>query len=287
MVVTEPHGMSYYDLRSRRRSQEIAVLFPEWQPGDERVAVLSPHDDDAALGAGYLLQALQAAGAKVYVFVFCDGSAGYSTPGEKDSIVQRRRVETVGAYRVLGVSEDHIVRFDYHDFSLAPHTGWQMPWGARGTMEPHVRAMRDRRITRVVMPNGYREHIDHEATYRIGAYDAPQVGDAIFADWGLAPPVRSVLQYAVWGDFSPEDALVGRDAVNLRANRAIVGSRLLEERVQEAIRAFESQGQIIEGLVAARSGRFFGGGVLELYLAFDPRPALDYRPYHRVIAEIG
>jgi hypothetical protein len=74
--------------------------------------------------------------------------------------------------------------------------------------------------------------------------------------------------------------------VALRANRAIVARPSVEERVQQAIRAFRSQGQIIEGLIAARQGRQFEGRYLELYVDFDPRPALDYRPYHDFIPNI-
>jgi LmbE family N-acetylglucosaminyl deacetylase len=285
-VVPDSQDFIYYDLRQRKRSEAISLLFPGWQPGDERVAVLSPHDDDAALGAGYILQAARANGGEVYIFIFCNGCAGYSSPEEKKTIVATRRRETMAAYAALDVPEDHIVRFDYPDFSLLPNLGWQMPWNVDGTMACHLRALRDRHITRVVVPNGYREHIDHEATYRIGAYDAPQAGDPILADWGLAPPVRSIVQYAVWGDFSPEDALVSGESVELRANRAIVARPSVEERVQKAIRAFRSQGQIIEGLIAARQGRQFEGRYLELYVDFDPRPALDYRPYHNLIANI-
>ncbi len=278
---------TYYDLRRRKRSEDISLLFPDWRPGDEQIAVLSPHDDDAALGAGYILQAAQVNGAEVYIFIFCNGCAGYSFPEEKETIVATRQQETIASCAVLDIPEDHIVRFDYPDFSLMPNLGWRMPWNATGTMEYHLRALRDRRITRILVPNGYREHIDHEATYRAGAYDGPQVGDPVLADWGLTPAIRSTIQYAVWGDFSPEDALVNAEPVTLRANRAIVTTPSVEERVREAIRAFRSQGQIIEGLIAARQGRQFDGRYLELYLDFDARPALDYRPYHNFIADIG
>ena len=278
---------TYYDLRHRARSSDIALLFPGWQPGDERVVVLSPHDDDAALGAGYVMQAVQANGGEVYIFIFCNGCAGYSVPEDKETIVATRQQETIAAYAALNIAEDHLVRFDYPDFSLMSHLGWQMPWNDRGTMERHLHALRDRRITRVLVPNDYREHIDHEATYRAGAYDSPQVGDPVLADWGLTRPVRSTMQYAVWGDFSPEDALVNGEAPLIRANRAVVAGTEVEQAVQESLRAFQSQGQIIEGLIAARQGRKLNGGYLELYVHFDARPALDYRPYHDFIATIG
>ena len=50
-------GFRFYDLRAGRGSRDIDLLFPGWSPGDERVLVLSPHDDDALLGAGYALAA--------------------------------------------------------------------------------------------------------------------------------------------------------------------------------------------------------------------------------------
>ncbi|MGI6209359.1 MAG: PIG-L family deacetylase, partial [Anaerolineae bacterium] len=80
----------YYDLRSRIKSNDISLIFPGWEPGNERVAVLTPHDDDGALGAGYLTMAALANGADVFVLVFCDGWAGYSTPEEASTIVEVR-----------------------------------------------------------------------------------------------------------------------------------------------------------------------------------------------------
>jgi LmbE family N-acetylglucosaminyl deacetylase len=278
---------TFYDLRRREKGDNISLLFPDWQPGDERLAILSPHDDDAVLGTGYAIRAAQAHGGEVFVFIFADGCAGYSSPEEKDTIVETRARETIAAYKLLDIPEDHILRFNYHDFSVLPHLGLYMPWSGRGTIDNNLRSLRDRRITRILVPNDYREHIDHEAVYRAGAYDGPQVGDPILADWGLVEPIRSMAQYAVWGDFSPEDALVSGEATELRANRALVVEPSVEEEIRQSIRAFESQGQIIEGIIAARQGRRLDNGYLELYIHFDPRPPLDYEPYHHLINQIN
>ena len=51
----------YLDIRSEQFGG-IEVLFPGWQPGDERLCVYSPHDDDAILGAGYAMRAAMDAG---------------------------------------------------------------------------------------------------------------------------------------------------------------------------------------------------------------------------------
>lgn len=281
-------AFTYYDLRRRSRSSDIGLLFPGWRAGDERVLILCPHDDDGILGAGYALLAAGSSGAEVHVAVFCDGWAGYSSPEEAATIVATRRRETLAAYREMGLGPGQIHRFDYPDFSVWPWIGWHLPGGQEGTISRVLPALRALRPTRLLVPNGYREHIDHEATYRIGAYDGPQVGDAILAQLGFAEPIRSYLQYAVWGDFDPEGALVDGAPPELRANRAIVARPEIEERIGRAVTGFASQSRVIAGVLAARQrNRVRGEQALELYLAFDPRPPLDYEPYHRLIGEIG
>jgi len=287
-IVLTGRDFCCYDLREGVRSHNMDVLFPGWQEGEERVMVFSPHDDDGILGAGYAILAALVNGAEVYVGIFCDGWAGYSTPEEAATIVERRRGETVAAYGALGIPEDHVVRFDYPDLSLWPWLGWHLPGGAEGTNAQVLPRMRELAPTRLLVPNGYREHVDHEAAFRVGVYDGPQVGSAILAEYGLADHIRSYLQYSVWSDFSPEDALVAGAPAGLRANRAIGARPEVEDRIVQAIGRFESQGQVIaRTLEARRRNRVVEGQALEVYLAFDPRPPLNYAPYHHLIAQIA
>ena len=283
----KPTDFRYYDFHRRASSDDIGLIFPGWRPGDERVVVISPHDDDAALGAGYLILSALANGGDVCVMIVCDGWAGYSTPAEAATIVQRRAQETLNSYGYLGLSRDKIIRLGYRDFSVLPYLAWHLESGKTGTVANVVPALRRLHATRLLIPNGYREHIDHDAAHRIGAFDGPQVGDAILAEYGSAPPVRSFLQYAVWADLSPEEALLTKQDVRIRANRGVVAVDGVEQAVMEALRRFESQGKVIEGLVDARAGRKRRDGWLEVYLAFDPRPILDYGPYHRLLDEMG
>jgi len=61
----------------------------------ERVAIFSPHDDDAVLGTGYLIQAVAESGGEPFVFIFCNGNGGlYSIPEDKGTIVEKRAAET-------------------------------------------------------------------------------------------------------------------------------------------------------------------------------------------------
>jgi len=282
-----PQGFVYYDLRARVRSHDISLLFPDWQR-EERVMVFSPHDDDAVLGAGYAILAASSNGAEVYVCVFCDGWAGYSDPDGARTIVARRRRETIAAYESLGIPKDHIVRLEYPDLSLSSWLGWRLPGGAEGAAAKLLPKMRELRPTRLLIPNGYREHVDHEAAFRMGVHHGPQVGGAILAEYGSSERIRSYLQYSVGGDFSPEDALACEASACLRANRAIAAPVEVEKLILGAIGEFGSQSQVIARNLEAREvNRVRGNRALEVYLTVDPRPPLRYAPYHDLVKRIS
>jgi hypothetical protein len=265
--------MSYvcHDLTMPARGG-LELIFPGFSGPDESLAVISPHDDDGLLGAGYLILAAREAGAKVHVLIVCDGRGGYSRIEDKAGISERRKREAVAAYADLGVPADHLVWLDVPDFSVIHYLGWVLPNGQPGLFARFLPLLRSWRVSRLIIPNAHREHIDHSAAHFAGAFYGPQVGDAVLADWGAAPPVKSTLIYSVWADFPPTRP-------GLAADRALIAPEEIEDRVMAALRRFESQAEVIAGLVAARAGRRRGGRVMELYLTIDPRPRLDYGPY--------
>ncbi len=276
----------YYDLVKGLRSRNIGLVFEDWSRKNERVLVLSPHDDDALLGAGYLLLAAMHEGCEVRVLIFCDGRGGYSSVGERERIVSIRRVESMSAYRKLGVTDENVLRLGYPDFSLRPYIGWILPGEPEGTTVRTIKTLRKIRPTRLLVPNDYREHMDHEALSYIGSYDGPQVGDPIMVDLGEPFRIKGFLKYSVWGDFSPEDALsIGRDPA-LRGNVAIKAEPEAEEKIIQALREFKSQEKIIDQLVRKRSERIVNEGYIEIYLRFDPRPNISYDGYKKRILEI-
>lgn len=273
------NAFRFVDIKTKAISEDIESLFPNWEPGNERVVILSPHDDDAILGAGHTILAAQAFGADVHLLIFCNGCLGYSKIEEKDTIVPTRKQETITAYTALGIPEENIHRFWIGDLAVWPYLGWNLPDGTEGMSSKVIHLLRDLHATRVLVPNGYREHIDHTAVATTGAWDVSQVGDPIVAEYGFSDPVKSTLQYSVWGNFSPDEALVdGRD-VSIRANAIVLCERSETERLNEAIYKWQSQMQIIAGLIKAREARRYGDYMMELYIKFDPRPALDYSPY--------
>ncbi|NLJ41972.1 MAG: PIG-L family deacetylase [Clostridiales bacterium] len=270
----------FINLREQVYSQDINSFFPGWEKGNERVAVFSPHDDDALIGAGYAISAAMAEGAEVFIVIFCQGDCGYSVPEQKDTIVDIRRKENISSYGSLGIPAKNIIRFEYPDFSVVNREGYHLPGGGTGSFPLIFDLIREHKITRVLVPNDYREHIDHTAAFNMASYDIVQAGDPIISDKGQPQKVKSIHQYSVWADFSPEDMLVtALDRDSIRANRAILCPSSVEDNIRVAIEKFESQGQIIQDLVKSREERFTGNGYIELYIEFDPRPKLDFAPY--------
>lgn len=278
-------SFKYYNLNQGTIGESIDILFPSWGK-EETVAIFSPHDDDAILGAGYALLAALSMNVEVYVFIFCDGCGGYSSPEQKDSIVGIRREESTRAYAQLGIDKNHIFRLGYHDYSVTPYLGWKLPAGVEGTLMDTLPRLREINATRLLIPNGYREHIDHDAVSQVGVYDGPQVGDPVLADLGEADPIKSYVKYAVWGDFSPWDSLMNARKTVLRGNRVIAAGDNIEEKIRNSVRQFKSQKDIIRDLIAYRDKRRFQNNYIEIYLDLDPRPTLDYKPYKNYLKQI-
>lgn len=274
----------YIDINKEKISNNIDVIFPQWEDGNERLCVFSPHDDDALIGAGYAMEAVKRSGGEVYVFIFCSGNAGYSKIEQKNNIVEIRKKETINAYKEIGIEEKNIFRFDYSDFSAFGNIGWKLINGCEGSFKKIITKFRELKITRVMVPNHYREHIDHLAVSMIGSFDSPQAGDPIVLDWGKPFSVKNILEYSVWADLSPEDAIIEGRNTKLRANRVIAVNSVIEEKVRQGISCYKSQGEIIKGLVESRKERLCENNMyLEVYLSFDPRPKLDFEPYKEVV----
>lgn len=278
-------GYSLLDLNTEKVSPNLDVLFPNWRGAEERVCVYSPHDDDAILGAGYAMRAALDCGAQVHIIIVCSGNAGYSTIEAKDTIVETRKRETLACYAAFGIPAENIVFLDVSDFSALSSLGWQVAPGREGHFRKTISELRARKITRILAPNHYREHIDHIAASMMASYDAPQCGDAMGVDWGDPTPVLSVAEYSVWADLDPEDALLQKRDPHLRANTVLIAPPETEECVCNGIRQYVSQQEIIADLIQQRQARRLEDGrYIEVYLRFDPRPKLDFAPYRLAVS---
>lgn len=269
----------YCNIDTKNVSDDINTLFPDFGE-NEVLAVMSPHDDDAIIGAGYAMLAAQSRGAEVYVVIFCRGDAGYSTIEEKETIEKIREKETFDCYERLGIDREHILRLNFPDFSAIGNCGWEKADGKPGEMPILLRFFRDKKVTRVMIPNHYHEHIDHIAAHIMSSYDVPQAGDMALVDHGTPHKIKSTLEYSVWADLDPEDALVNSRPSNLRANRILAVDGEVERKIADAISAYVSQEEIIKGLVEARKERKTKNNrYVEVYIAMDCRPKINFAPY--------
>lgn len=275
----------FFDLNQKSSSQKETLLWENWEE-NEHVVIFSPHDDDAVLGCGYLIRHFTKKNIPVSIVIFCEGDAGYSTAEERDTIVLRRKKETIACYEKLGVHKENIHYMGVPDFSLFSYSTRFALDGKKGTFDPLVTLLRKIRATRIFVPNGYLEHQDHEAVYNCGIYDAVQSSDPILADLGEPICLKSVTVYAVWADFSPIDAMVSKRETQIRANCGILSDESAEEAVIDAIRSSQSQLAIIDNLIAQRQSRKMGRGWAELYQKMQYRPSLDYSRYQALIDQI-
>jgi LmbE family N-acetylglucosaminyl deacetylase len=264
--------MEFVNFYSLKRSQSIELFFPGWKKG-EKVAFLSPHDDDVILGAAYLLMATLEQGGIPLVFIFCSGDAGYSSEEDKDSIVKKRKKETKKAYGHLGIKEENIFYSDIPDFSLSPYLNRKLPKG-KGLFEEMIKHFRKEHVSRVIFSSGFYEHWDHTAVYHMGIYTSPQAGDPILADLGAPFGPKSYYVYSVWGDFEPP-----RTDETIRADMGILAKEDSENFVREAVQAFSSQKKIFKTLVDYREKRKSNSGYLELYKTIQVRQQIDFKAY--------
>jgi LmbE family N-acetylglucosaminyl deacetylase len=81
--------------------------------------ILAAHPDDEVLGAGGLIAALAASGARLRLVAVTDGEAfhpGHPAPAE---LARRRTAETAAALRVLGAGDTDVIRLGLPDSDLA------------------------------------------------------------------------------------------------------------------------------------------------------------------------
>lgn len=270
--------MEFVDFHSLKQSQSIELFFPDWKQG-EKVAFLSPHDDDVILGAAYLLLATLEHGGTPLIFIFCSGDAGYSSEEDKNRIVGKRKNETKKAYGNLGIHEENIFDSDIPDFSLPPYVNRNLPKG-KGLFEEQVKHFRREKVSRVVFSSGFYEHWDHTAVYHMGIYTSPQAGDPILADLGAPYGPKSYYVYSVWGDFEPGKS----DENAIRADKGILVNEGREKLVREAIQAFSSQKKIFKTIVDYREKRKSDSGYLELYKMVQVRKPIDYSAYFALLS---
>ena len=107
----------------RREGNTLADVSRHWQQGKECFLFVSPHDDDAVLGGGIMMQLAHAEKVPVHVLIVTNGAMGYCSNEEKETIADIRRTETYRCYTQMGIPEENIHWLGFPDCSLALFQG--------------------------------------------------------------------------------------------------------------------------------------------------------------------
>jgi LmbE family N-acetylglucosaminyl deacetylase len=215
--------------------------------------LISPHDDDALVGAGLLILAAAAAGLPTDLAVVTDGAMGYCRLEQRETIRHIRREETFAAYASLGLEASRIHWLGLPDGDL-PH--WQgrrfvgedarVPGaycGASGLQNAFCYLLRRVRPTHVVLPTAADLHPDHRVTHSELMISCFHAGGAIWPELGEPlEAVPAIHEMAVYCNFPSPPQL------QLRADLAAL------ERKLAALACFASQEQIGELIEAVRRG---------------------------------
>jgi LmbE family N-acetylglucosaminyl deacetylase len=225
----------------RRVGPTLADVSRHWQGKSERFLMVSPHDDDAALGAGLLIQLAKRERVPVHIVIVTDGSQGYCSAKEKETIAEIRHNESFECYQSLGVPKKNIVWLGFPDCRINHYRGRSQTQandplaisGFTGLQNTFTYWLRKIRPTQCFLPTHNDLHPDHRIIYEeflISLFHAagniwPELGTPL----GKVPYIHT---FAVYCDFAAPPTLRMRMPMSYLENKL------------KAIAAFRSQKQI-------------------------------------------
>lgn len=225
----------------RRAGSKLAEVSRHWQDAEERFLMISPHDDDAVLGAGLLIQLAKRENVPVHIMIVTDGSMGYCSIDEKDSIARIRRDETFECYQSLGVPKENIVWLGFADCQLSNHRGRSAAEsddpeaieGFTGLQNAFTYHLRKIKPTQCFLPTSNDLHPDHRIIYDEFLISLFHAAGNIWPELGKhLEKVPYVHTFAVYCDFAAPPTLRMRTPISYLENKL------------NAIAAFRSQKQI-------------------------------------------
>ena len=225
----------------RRAGSKLADVSRHWQDAEERFLMISPHDDDAVLGAGLLIQLAKRENVPVHIMIVTDGSMGYCSIDEKDSIAEIRRNETFECYQSLDVPKENIVWLGFADCQLSNHRGRSAAGpddpeaieGFTGLQNAFTYHLRKIKPTQCFLPTSNDLHPDHRIIYDEFLISLFHAAGNIWPE--LSKPLEKVPYvhtFAVYCDFAAPPTLRMRTPISYLENKL------------DAIAAFRSQKQI-------------------------------------------
>lgn len=225
----------------RRVGSFLSTVSRHWQGKKERFLMISPHDDDAVLGAGLLIQLARRENVPVHILIVTDGRMGYCSEEEKDSISEIRRNESYECYQSLGIPKKNIIWLGFPDCQLNSYRG-RAPVeskeplaikGFTGLQNAFTYHLRKIKPTQCFLPTWNDLHPDHRIIYEEMLISLFHAAGNIWPELGRPlSNVPYVHTYAVYCDFLEPPTL------RMRTPRSYLEKKL------KAISAFRSQKQI-------------------------------------------
>lgn len=264
----------------RRVGDSLAGVSRHWKGDQERFLFVSPHDDDALLGAGLLMQAAQRENVSVHLVIVTDGAMGYCVPEDRLAVSGIRRAETFAAYQSLGLPADNIIWMGFPDCQLSNYLGRQPATsndpsaiagftGLQNSLTYHLRRIRP---TQCFIPTRADLHPDHRLTHDELMISIFHAAGEIWPELGRPVPwIPHINEFAVYCDFPEPPSL------RIRAPQSWLDRKL------KAIARFASQRQIaatVQAVADAGPEEYHRAYDLALYhparyrLMFDQPPAL-------------
>jgi LmbE family N-acetylglucosaminyl deacetylase len=232
-------------------SDTLSSVLSAWKSGEEGFLVLVPHDDDAVVGMGMVLQHLTQCGLPLLLAVVTDGRLGYTSLEDRTHISEIRHRETLQSCEVLGITPSQVHWLGFPDGDLDRYRGKRLAAagdptsadGYTGLEDAFVRLLRRGiehkgktfPITRIFFPAASDYHNDHIVS-------AEQIMISVFHAQGIIWPECGTpithrpycYQFSVYCDFSATEP----------ANLLYRGSEDHWNAKIRSIMAYESQGQI-------------------------------------------
>jgi LmbE family N-acetylglucosaminyl deacetylase len=219
----------------------LASVSRHWQGDKERFLFISPHDDDAVLGAGLLIQLAKREKVPVHILIVTDGSMGYCTNQDKDTITQIRQNESYQCYKSLGVQKKNITWLGFPDSGLTKYRGRSpaesedsfVIGGFTGLQNTFTYYLRKINPTQCFLPTCNDLHPDHRIVYEEFLISLFHAAGNIWPE--LGKPIKTVPYvhtFAVYCDFAEPPTL------RMRTPMSYLDKKL------KAIGAFRSQRQI-------------------------------------------
>jgi LmbE family N-acetylglucosaminyl deacetylase len=227
--------------KERRVASTLSGVSKHWQGKKECFLFISPHDDDVVIGSGLLIQLAMREKVPVHILIVTDGSMGYCSAEEKESITDIRRKETFDCYQSLGIPKENIVWLGFPDCRLNYYRGRRPAQanepmaieGFVGMQNSFTYFIRKIKPTQCFLPTSNDLHPDHKFVHEELLISIYHAAGAIWPE--LGEPVEkhpSVHELACYCNFPCPPHL------------QITTSPALLQKKLDAIAAFRSQRQI-------------------------------------------